>query len=219
MPELVRLAETVRGLVPPAVAVGRADPREVHTLLPGEALPGAAPVRLREFAAGRHAARAALRDLGLPLTPIPMAEDRSPLWPDGVAGSITHTRRACLAIAAPADALVGLGIDLEDDLPLAPDLWDIVLSPEDQRDLDAMPAAARGPAAMAVFSAKEAAYKAQYALSGTLFGFDTLRIHLDGDRFTAAFRRPVGPFAAGDTIAGRITRLDGHLLTLATIPA
>ena len=54
------------------------------------ALYPAAQKRKAEYLAGRLAARHAMAGLGLPLQPVLSAEDRSPCWPEGVTGSISH---------------------------------------------------------------------------------------------------------------------------------
>lgn len=174
------------------------------------------PRRLAEFSAGRHAARAALAELGHAPVAIPQGADRAPVWPKGVAGSISHSRSACLAIASVTQR--GLGLDLEPDEPLSEDLWAAILLPDERRR--AMVSADPGRAAMLMFSAKEAAYKAQYPLTRQLFGFETLEIVAEGDQFRhfrAVFHEAVGPFALGEAISGRFAHAEGHVLTLAWI--
>ena len=207
MPDAGLLA-ALRGIAPAGAGVGWADPRAKYPLMPGEFLPGAVPARLREFAAGRSAARLALALIGIAPMTIPKGADRAPIWPAGVVGSITHSGVACLAVVMPATNCRGLGIDLEVDIPLEPDLWEIVLRPEELAGMT-------GVQAKLVFCAKEAAFKAQYAVSGALFGFDAMRVEVDGDRFVAVFEQCVPPFARGYRINGRIVRAGGHVLTLA----
>lgn len=201
------LLAALRGIAPDGAGIGWADPCAVYPLIPGEALPGAVPARLREFAAGRFAARMAM---GNPMLAIPQGTDRAPVWPVGMVGSITHTRADCLAVVLPADRCRGIGIDLEEDIPLEPELWDTILRPEERAGMT-------GAQAKAMFCAKEAAYKAQYAVSRTLYDFDAMRVEMQGARFSAMFARPVPPFAIGDRIAGRIVRAAGHVLTLAQL--
>ncbi|WP_370222668.1 4'-phosphopantetheinyl transferase family protein [Pararhodobacter marinus] len=153
--------------------------------------------RRAEFAAGRQAARQAMgRDVA-----IPMAIDRSPVWPEGVTGSISHA--GGWAMAAVGEGTIGLDLEVDADLP--EDIRDTVLLPQ-ERDLD--PRLAR-----VVFSAKEAAYKAQYPRSRALFGFETLAITLGDDSFRAVFQRDVGPFAAGHVIDGRFAIGAGFIVT------
>jgi 4'-phosphopantetheinyl transferase EntD len=211
MPDLDHLAAVARGLLPEGAAVAAADPGQLYPLLPGEALPGAIPSRGREFSAGRHAARTALALLGLPSCPIPQGDDRAPVWPSGISGSITHTHLACLAAVIRGPVL---GLDLEEDLPLDTFLWDSILGPEEQAWASGAPDP--GLAAKLIFSAKEAAYKAQYPIGRQLFGFDTLAIAVTDDRFTATFRHSVLPFAGGHVLQGRHSRAEGHILTVVT---
>ncbi|WP_158569371.1 4'-phosphopantetheinyl transferase family protein [Pseudotabrizicola alkalilacus] len=204
------LLSALRGIAPDCAGVGWSDPCAVYPLMPGEVLPGAVPARLREFAAGRFAARMAMAAIGNPAQAIPQGADRAPVWPVGLVGSITHTRAACLAMVIPAATSRGIGIDLEADTPLEPDLWEAILRPEERAGMT-------GAQAKAVFCAKEAAYKAQYAISRTLYGFDAMRVEMQDDHFSAVFVHSVPPFASGDRIAGRIVRAGGHVLTLAQL--
>jgi 4'-phosphopantetheinyl transferase EntD len=209
MPDLARLTAAARAMLPPGTAVAAADPQVLHPILPGEALPGAIQSRLREFSAGRHAARTAIAALGHAVRAIPQGDDRAPVWPAGLTGTITHNRTACLAaISATAK---GLGLDLDDDSPLAPDLWETILLRPERLWAETQPDPAR--AAKLIFSAKEAAYKAQYPTSLTLFGFDTLLIRIEGPTFTATFQCPIGPYAEGMALTGYHATTGGHILT------
>ena len=206
MPDLARLAAAARTLLPPGAGVAARDPRADHPAFPGEGIT-AIPSRNREFRAGRAAARAAMAALGLPQVAIPMRPDRAPDWPPGLSLSITHSASACLAAVLPGAR--GLGLNIEPDRPLPPDLWETVLSATEQ--------ATHGPDAMAVFAAKEAAYKAQYPVSEALFDFQTLAIVLTPGAFRATFCLSVPGFPAGSVIAGRWSRAEGHILAAAVI--
>lgn len=194
-----------RGLLPPACGLGVTDPRAHYPAFPGEAVQGV-PKRIAEFRAGRAAARAALAELGLPDRPIPAAPDRAPIWPHGLQGSISHSDSLCLAVVGRCR---GIGADLEEATPLDPDLRAAVLRPEE--------AGATALEAKLIFSAKEAAYKAQYALSRRLFDFQMLSITLDGPAFTARFAAEVPPFPAGRVLQGHWAAGAGHFLTLVTL--
>lgn len=205
---------TLRTLLPPGAGVGWADPRADHPLIAGEDLPRATPPRLAEFAAGRHAARMALRAIGLPDVAIPHGPDRAPVWPDGVIGSITHTATTCLAVAMHAGPLRGIGIDLEPAAPLDSALWETILLPHEQA---ALPQADRGLAALHVFCAKEAAFKAHYPLTSALVGFEVMAVHIEGDRFVGTFQTAIPPLAMRDRVQGRILLMDGHIFALAML--
>lgn len=213
MPHLAALAAAARGLLPTAIAIATADPAQpAPPPWPGEALPNAVPKRQREFAAGRHAARAALSQLGLGATAIPQGPDRAPIWPPGISGSITHSETLCLAAVTQGQTLIG--IDLEPATPLERDLWDAILLPQERASLTEHPNATLF--AKLIFSAKEAAYKAQYTRSKTLIGFEVFHITLSETGFTARFTQNVSGFAAGTRLHGRYTQTQGHYLTTVT---
>ncbi len=207
MPDLARLAAAARALLPLGAGVAATDPRVDHPAFPDEEI-SAIPARLREFRAGRAAARAAMAAIGLPPVALPMRPDRAPDWPPGLALSITHSATACLAAVLQGPR--GLGIDIEPDTPLPPDVWESVLSPAERLS--------HGKEALAVFAAKEAAYKAQYPVSSTLFGFDALEVALTPGHFTATFRQSVPGFAAGARLQGHWARAEGHLMATVLIP-
>lgn len=213
MPDLAALTASARGILPAAVAVVASDPTATAAAIwPSEQLRGAIAARQREFSAGRSAARQALSLLGHAQTAIPQGSDRAPVWPLGIAGSITHSATLCLAAVTRAPMLIG--IDLEPDTPLAPDLWDVILLPAESAALSGHPRAAQ--LAKLIFSAKEATYKAQYPRSKTLFGFDTIHISLFGAGFSARFTHAVPEFPADTILHGQFTRVDSHILTTVT---
>jgi 4'-phosphopantetheinyl transferase EntD len=211
MADLAALAVAARGLLPATAAVAAADPiQPAPALWRGEVLPNAVALRQREFAAGRHAARQAMELLGRPAEAIPIGIDRAPVWPTGLNGSITHSATLCLAVVTQAPQLIG--IDLEPATPLNPDLWDTILLPEECATFARAPDAPL--IAKLIFSAKEAAYKAQYPRSKTVFGFEVIHITLGPTHFTARFTQAVPGFAAGSTLGGQYTQTQGHFLTV-----
>lgn len=212
--------ELVAGLLDESVALAATDPRVNYAQREDEcaALNGAIPKRRREFAAGRAAARMAMVRLGLPEQAIPMGEDRAPVWPDGLLGSISHTPDACLAAVARDGDKRLLGLDLEPDVPLDPELWPIVCTPAERDWLDDAAEPAR--AAKLIFCAKESAYKAQYPRSRTLIDFHAIEVLPDtrAGTFTARFRRPVPPFRRNDPLEGRFAAGNGLIATVVTDP-
>jgi 4'-phosphopantetheinyl transferase EntD len=204
------LLADARALAPPGVALAAADPTRPTTVWPHENLPRSIPKRQTEFAAGRSCARAAMAALGLPPTAIPHGPDRAPVWPFGLHGSITHSASACLAAITLAPRLIGA--DLEPATPLDPSLWQTLMLPSERAAL----ARSARPALTAklIFSAKEAAYKAQYLRSRTLLDFEALEITLGPQTFTARFTTAIPGFAKDACLHGRFCETQGHWLTL-----
>lgn len=194
--------------------------------------PNAVAKRRQEFAAGREAAHQAMALLGEPVQAIPVAENRAPIWPAGLVGSISHSRSCAMAVVAHAGGINagankagatrsgeirGLGIDVEEDKPLADDLWPAICSAREQDWLRAQPNP--GQLAKLVFSAKEAAYKCQFTLSARYYGFDgmELSIDLEHNRFSARFCADQAPFSCGDCITGRFVIGAGLIVTTAEL--
>jgi len=211
------LLGVLRGLVPPGAGVAWADPRVDRPMMAGEDLPRAVPTRLREFAAGRHAARTALQAIGVSPVAIAHGADRAPVWPAGIIGSITHTATDCLAVALHAGDWRGIGVDLEAAVPLDAALWETVLRAEERDRLMELPEDQRGLSATRIFCAKEAAFKAFYPITRTLVGFEVLHIDFDKDGFTGTFQTALPPLAKGGAVWGRIAQAHGHIVTLAVL--
>ncbi|WP_238363861.1 4'-phosphopantetheinyl transferase family protein [Mesobacterium pallidum] len=220
--ETAALTALARRVLPGCVGLGTADPTDpARALWPEEALAirRAVPLRAAEFAAGRRAARAALAALGHAPAAIPRAPDRSPVWPAGLTGSITHTRHAALAATARTADVLALGIDLEELAPLPPGLLEAVTTPAERAALAGWPD--RDLMGRMIFSAKEAAYKAQHVLTKTLLGFADMEVTLDleAGRFTARLTRDTAPFAAGHDFHGRLATDARRILTALTLTA
>lgn len=209
MVDLAALATAVRAILPAGLALGVADPQAQPTpFWPGEEIT-ALPRRVAEYCAGRRAARDAMTALGLTAKPVPMGPDRAPIWPQGLTGSISHSGSACFAAVGTTADWRGLGIDLEPEVPLEPELWPTILRPEEIEVL------ADATQAMALFVIKEAVYKAQYPITKLLFGFEVLTVRLDRDRFEARFTETQGAFAKGDIVAGKWQNCQGHIVAFA----
>jgi 4'-phosphopantetheinyl transferase EntD len=186
----------------PEAGVGWADPRVTS---PGDLPAGAIESRRREFAAGRIAASQALATLGI-TSDVPMGQDRAPIWPSGICGSITHTRTIALAVVLRAGTV---GIDLEPDGVVTPDLWADILLPQERALASENPALATR-----IFCAKEAVFKAQFPLTSAMFGFDRILITPQGPTFTARFLADTGPISAGTIWHGPLINTAGHTLAL-----
>lgn len=206
------IAAALRGLFEGPVAVAVTRPAAPQPpLMPGEAthLARARPVRLAEFTAGRSAARQAMQALGLPPQPVFTAPDRAPIWPAGLVGSISHCADCCVAVLAHARDYAAIGVDIEDDSPLPDDLVAEVCTPSERARM-AQPQAS----AKRIFCAKEAAYKAQYPLTKTLFGFERFEVQFSTRHaFEARFTQATKGFRRGDYLPGRIASVTGHLVT------
>ena len=221
--QVADFARAARRLLGPSVSVGyaRAAMGNAADLFPAElhCTAGMVPKRRKEFAAGRAAVRmAAIADGSEPFA-VPMGVDRAPVWPMGIIGSIAHSSDICLAAISRSQRYAAIGIDIEPDVPVPPEIAAEVVHEGDGVELESGTAPLTSLHHIAVFSAKEAAYKCQFPLTGSVLGFDALSIRLmpQSHSFVARFEESVGSFRAGDTLDGRYVLVGGHVLTVASI--
>ncbi|MGH1412296.1 MAG: 4'-phosphopantetheinyl transferase family protein [Pelagimonas sp.] len=218
-------AESIRTMLaqtdlPLGLAWAMSDPIDDPSLLfPDEAkaIAKAVPNRRAEFTGGRAAARKAMWSLGIHPAAIPMADNRAPIWPEGITGSITHADEICMAIVSEAGRYAGLGLDLEPDVAMDPDLVAEVCSED---DLAGVPVEDQAFLPKRVFSAKEAVYKAHFAKAGISFGFKALAVDLKTGRasFTADSEAQSVPLIHRGDLSFQQWICDGMILSLCAIP-
>lgn len=129
------------------------------------------PARRREYSAGRAAARKALAKAGGTVGPIIADPDRSPRWPSGFCGSITHCEGFCSAVVARSDDASGLGFDAEEAKPLGTDLHHLVCRPNDIDHFRTLPRIDGVDWPKLAFSAKESFYKCYYPSTHSFLSF------------------------------------------------
>lgn len=213
------------GLLDPAIGLSSgliADARDAR-LAPAEhaAIAQSVPHRRAEFTAGRVQARLAMVALGVPPAPLPPLADRTPAWPTGITGSITHdATHAAAAIVRLGSGVRAVGIDLEPDDPLDPLLIPEVCIADEASWLGKQRAELRGHLARIVFSAKESAFKCQFALTRRMLEFSEIRVALDlgCGTFRAELLTPSRELPVGTAIAGRFRRGSGKIETAAVLP-
>lgn len=176
-----------------------------------ELIRGVAQKRKREFATGRQLARQLLEGLGHPDFPLLRDPDRVPIWPSDVVGSISHKERLCVVAVASIRDRAGLGIDIEPDQPVTPGLEQRICLPAEEAW-----AAAEGPSEIgrrcrAVFSVKEAVYKAFFPRVREVWGFHDVEVSIDLAR--ESFLASLPATAERAHVEGRIFRREGWILS------
>lgn len=130
-----------------------------------------APKRKAGFSSGRWCAHRAQETLGLMPTPV-QRENRAPVWPNGLNGSITHTDQFAGAIVSRNHAV---GIDLEQLDRLHDGLHKTLFT---ENELELLGNYDQN-ADTIMFSAKEAGYKAVFPIGQEFIGFHEAEIHLN----------------------------------------
>lgn len=128
--------------------------------------------RKAEHLAGRIAAVHALRDYGSKAVPA-IGEQRQPLWPAGLSGSISHCATTALAVVSRQP--VGVDIEAIFTPQMAAELTDSIIDNEEREILlsSALPFTL---ALTLAFSAKESLYKAFCGRVNAWPGFDSAKI-------------------------------------------
>lgn len=169
--------------------------------------------RQNEFAAGRRAARRALAAIGWTGAEIRVRSDRSPLWPAGTIGSITHAGNLAVVVVGPAIKIEALGIDIEAEAALSPDLWDLVLTTRERQWVELQTPRERVRWATTIFSAKEAFYKFQYPITQQWLDFLDVEVDaISGSRFSVHVFDPAHAWLA-QMFRGSALYLKGFILT------
>lgn len=217
----------IEALLPASAAVV-----EAFCDVPGEApFPGeerlidkAVESRRGEFVTARRCARSALAALGCSAPgPILSGSRREPLWPAGVAGSITHCAGYRAAAVARRDDVASIGIDAEPHDQLPEGVLDAVTLTPEREHLRRL--AVEEPGVhwdRLLFSAKESIYKAWYPVTGRWLDFHDAEVRLNPhtSRFHARIlvngtRTDTGPPLAD--MSGRFLVAAGIIVTAATI--
>lgn len=208
-----------RGLFPTGVAFVEASAEMWETPAASEeeqALGHAVDKRRREFRAGRHCAREALRRIGIPAAVIPVGFERRPIWPSGVVGSIAHTRGYCAAAVTASAAVAGIGFDAERRGAVGSSLAPEICTARELRRLARLDA--RDGLTIA-FAAKESLHKCVNPATGVELDFHEAEVDLDPARseFTIAV---VGAGSLpGMVLQGRYAVHGDHVLAGLMLPA
>src|SRR5262245_55392675 len=119
------------GLLPAGVVAVALAVRHGFSLHPLEepAVKNAVPKRRNEFATGRECVHRALASLGYPYTAVPSGNDRVPVWPAGVTGSVTHSPTLAVAAVSSQGTVRAIGIDIEPAVELEADFTRMLAAP------------------------------------------------------------------------------------------
>ena len=198
----------LQDMLGPTFGIGVTDPRDpAEGLWPTEApaIARAVEKRQRDFAAGRRAAREAMAVLNIAPTAIPQGEQREPIWPQGLIGSISHCATCCIAAIAKSSDHRSVGIDIEPATPLATDLNRMICQSSEQDWLTTQPDPQL--AAKTIFSVKEAVYKAQFPLTREVIGFHAVTTAITATKFTATITK------TGQQFSGSFLITQGQILS------
>jgi len=165
-------------------------------------LPFTSLERLRASAAVRNVARELMKPMGFVDFPILRGTFGNPIWPPGIVGSMAHNTQIAIAAIALQRELEAVGIDIENIMPLPPDMLDLICTPLEIHMISDYPLGTK-----LLFVIKEAVYKAAYPLDHKFLDFHEIQVD------------PAGRIAMTST--GRTFTLhwciSSHIIAVATI--
>ncbi len=197
-------------LLPPSIiSVGGPVADWQGGLLPAEeaCVVTAVEKRQREFIAGRTQARELLSSMGVQDFPLIPDDQRCPLWPMGIVGSITHTNDYCAVAIGRTSTVKSIGLDIEQVGRVTNELWPKIFVPQEIEWLSTQPEKKRSLLSSIMFSAKEAFYKFQYPNTKEWLGFADVEIYPTQDHSLLIKVR------GSPVHSGRYTEFDGHVIT------
>ena len=157
--------------------------------------PQAAPSVLALFKAGRSAARKGMSQLNITPQAILRNDDRSPAWPEGMVGSITHTKDIAMAVVASNVSIRGLGIDIESihrsvNLNLAQKM----AQPSEAQWIETIHGSEHCQwRLLRLLSAKEAIFKTFYPLNHIYLGFLDVELTPHENGFSGTLQKSCSP--------------------------
>ncbi len=180
--------------------------------------------RQTEFLAGRLCAREAMRLLdGRQHVPL-IGEDRAPVWPTDVCGSITHSTGWAAAIVASKQHWRGLGMDVEQVMTSerAARLAGEILTADELQRMAAGPEHHVALGVTLTFSLKESLFKALYPIVLKRFYFEDAELLEWSDSGHARLRLKIDlseQWHSGKELDAQFSVRDGQLLSLVAVPA
>ncbi|PHM74419.1 4'-phosphopantetheinyl transferase family protein [Xenorhabdus kozodoii] len=133
--------------------------------------------RRAEYLAARYCTQQVLNPLGYPDFQVTNAQDRAPIWPDNICGSISHSTHCAIAFAASCNHYRMIGVDIEQEIK--PDTIESVSSSiingNEAKLLTECPLPF-GQAFTLMFSIKESLFKALYPHVKCFFDFHAAEI-------------------------------------------
>ncbi|WP_417662603.1 4'-phosphopantetheinyl transferase family protein [Pseudomonas sp.] len=181
--------------------------------------------RQTEYLAGRICAREALRQVtGVASVPA-VGEDRAPVWPLNVCGSISHGHGLAAAVVAESTHWRGVGLDIEEPLNAerAIRLASEILTSRELHGITSASAEQQAWRISLTFSLKESLFKALYPLVLTRFYFEDAEL-IDSDsgqQGRARLRLLIDlnhDWPAGSEVEGQFCMFGNHLMSLVHIP-
>jgi 4'-phosphopantetheinyl transferase EntD len=160
------------------------DLKGIEVLYPAELalVERSASKRKTDFSTGRFCARKALEQFGIDHTAILRDSGKQPIWPAGIAGSISHSNQLTGAIVGKSKHVVSVGLDIEKTGGVQLNMWNILFLESEQQFLNSLNEEDRNMYPTLIFSLKESFYKFQYPLTGQFLEFNDVEFNMKDEQ-------------------------------------
>ncbi len=158
------------------------DARDALMLEETEGFSGWVIKRQKEFSSGRLYARRAMARLGVAVQAVRREENRAPVWPPGVIGSVTHCDDVAAVLMCKRGGVRAVGVDIECRGRIQAELYRGLFTPAEQEMVRS------GLSATLLFTAKEAIYKALHPEAGVFIDFPEMELAMRKGRLAASYR-------------------------------
>lgn len=186
-----------------------------------ECVKNTASKRIHEFSTGRLCAKKALNQVGIKDYPVLVGNDREPIWPDNIVGSITHCKDIVGVAVAKNEAICGIGLDIERIKKLRYDISRHVCTNAEKAWLTKFSNSTEKNDLIVtlLFSIKESVYKAFYHYKGIKLGFQdcTITPELSGNKALIQFHNNYEVYENSVTISLRFYIGQEHIYSSTVI--
>jgi 4'-phosphopantetheinyl transferase EntD len=141
-----------------------------------EIISSASKKRKFEFSTGRWCAKQVLKKEGIDNFPLLTGENREPIWPAGIVGSISHCKDQCGVVIAKKSEVKSIGFDIENIKRLKNDISKIICTNIEHQWLNKQKLYPYDVLVILLFSLKESIYKCVFQHEKVKQGFKDITI-------------------------------------------
>ncbi|WP_434523983.1 4'-phosphopantetheinyl transferase family protein [Photorhabdus asymbiotica] len=175
--------------------------------------------RRAEYLAARYCARQLLAQLGQPEFNLISGNDRAPIWPQGICGSVSHSIHRAIVLAAPQtnNRLIGVDVETIVNHNNMNEMTKMVLNDREILFLNNYHLPPEQMFTLA-FSVKESLFKALYPHVKRFFGFEAaevIALSLENNEITLQLQETLTHhYPAGTLFRGQFIIYPQEILTL-----
>jgi len=181
-----------------------------------ELIKGYPQKRQNEFLTGRICSRRALEIFEISDFPILYNENKLPLFPSDIVGSISHTSKYCIVAIGSSKNYLSIGVDIERLSRMQSEYFDTICTNDELLFLKTYSNNEQIEKATIFFAAKEAFYKMQFKLTSTVLNFKDITCSIvDSNTFSATLNKDINNyFLINKTYHGRYAIENGMVYSV-----